>query len=439
MDAVRFLCIGDLHLGRRPSRLPQEWEDAGRLGPEAALERAVARAIEERVDAVLFAGDVVESREDRFEAFAVLERQMRRLVEAGVRVLGVAGNHDDLALPRLAARLEGFHLLGAGGRWECAEIGGAGGVRARVHGWSFPRPRVMESPLAGVRFERDPQAVEIGLLHADLGASTGPYAPVRREELEASGLDAFLLGHVHAPHDLAAMERPIGYLGSLAPLDPGEPGRHSAWLLEAEGPGSVRLRPVVHAALRYDAVEVALDGIDAQEDAEGALEERIDAALRTHATRLAAEAGDEEPPRALLARARLVGRSAAHGILRRAVHSERWREFELNEAGISARIERIEDRARPALDLEALARGDDPPALLARELLALERGESTGLLADSRQALRKELERREWRGIEDDVPVALDEEAVRERLARVATELLEELLAQRSTGTEAAP
>ena len=67
-----LLAIGDVHLGTRPGSLPEdlgEWGvDPRELTPEAALEAAVDRAIELSVDAVLFAGDVVESTNARFEA-----------------------------------------------------------------------------------------------------------------------------------------------------------------------------------------------------------------------------------------------------------------------------------------------------------------------------------------------------------------------------------
>ena len=98
VDELKLLAIGDVHLGTRPGSLPEGLDEAGvdpkSLTPEAALGAAVERAIEEGVDAVLFAGDVVESSNARFEAMRPLEAAVRRLLDAGIRVLAVAGNHD---------------------------------------------------------------------------------------------------------------------------------------------------------------------------------------------------------------------------------------------------------------------------------------------------------------------------------------------------------
>ena len=90
-DRLTMLAIGDVHLGTRASSLPEELEssaiDPNQLAPAAALSMAVDLAISERVDAVLFAGDVVESSNARFEALRPLEEAVLRLSAAG-RSLG---------------------------------------------------------------------------------------------------------------------------------------------------------------------------------------------------------------------------------------------------------------------------------------------------------------------------------------------------------------
>ncbi|MFQ5457700.1 MAG: exonuclease SbcCD subunit D, partial [Myxococcota bacterium] len=96
-DAVELLAIGDVHLGTRQASLPANLTDWGvepqELTPEAALGAAVDLAITKKVSAVLFAGDIVESTNARFEALRPLENAVSRLAEAGIPVLGVAGNH----------------------------------------------------------------------------------------------------------------------------------------------------------------------------------------------------------------------------------------------------------------------------------------------------------------------------------------------------------
>ena len=108
----RLLFVGDIHLGRRPSRIPEDIVDYGvnlaDLTPIAAWNRAVNWAINNDIDAVVLAGYVVEGIEDRFEAYGHLERGVRKLSEKKIKTLAVAGNHDVQALPRLADQIDQF-------------------------------------------------------------------------------------------------------------------------------------------------------------------------------------------------------------------------------------------------------------------------------------------------------------------------------------------
>ena len=180
--AMKFLCVGDIHLGRRPSRLPEELPDelrASDLGPAAAWRRAVDFAIEAEADAVLLAGDVVEQEDDFYEAYGDLRDGAARLAAAGVRVLAVSGNHDVQVLPRLADAVPGFRLVGRGGRWEIEDVEGRGGGRAHVLGWSFPERRVSTSPLSAHPLPPPRSAVRTAPGPAPLRPGRGGRQPLR--------------------------------------------------------------------------------------------------------------------------------------------------------------------------------------------------------------------------------------------------------------------
>ena len=121
-STLTILAIGDIHLGTIPARLPENLSDAGLskhdLSPATAWKCAVDYAIDQQVDAVLLAGDVVESTNARFEAIVPLEQGVQELINNNIQVIAVAGNHDTDALPRLAKLINGFHLLGEQGIWD---------------------------------------------------------------------------------------------------------------------------------------------------------------------------------------------------------------------------------------------------------------------------------------------------------------------------------
>lgn len=437
---ARLLFVGDIHLGRRPSRLPEHLAehaiDPAELTPAAAWGRTVELALRlarepEGLAAVVLAGDVVESLEDRFGAFPHLESGVSRLVAADIRVAGVAGNHDVQALPRLADRLPAFHLLGRGGRWERLSV--APGVD--LVGWSFPERAVRESPLATGTWPAGHGATTLGVLHCDLDGGRSPYAPVARSELERADADAWLLGHVHAPSALDG-PRPIGYLGSLLGLDPGEPGPRGPWLLHVEASGRIRTRHIPLAPLRWERATALLEdaalaarGDDAAALAD-ALHDRCTAALRAVRERVEA---DSSLPRTVGVRLALEGATRFRDAVR--AFGERPEDWpRLSEGELHLFTEKIEDRTRPALDLSALARGTDPPALLARRLLAVERGDLDAELARRMAGVRDDPRYRAL--AEDSPPDAAGE--VRGRVLRVGLDALEALLAQRPS-PEATP
>ena len=171
-DSAVILAIGDIHLGTRCSGLPDEissWGiEPGDLTPATALTASIDFAIERKVDAVLFAGDVVENTNARFEAIVPLEHNVRRLLDAGIQVIAVSGNHDVEALPRLAALIDGFELLCGGGQWQSRTVTRGQQPVAEIVGWSFGERFVRQSPLAQLLAEPlepvSPAIPRIGLI-----------------------------------------------------------------------------------------------------------------------------------------------------------------------------------------------------------------------------------------------------------------------------------
>jgi len=443
-----LLAIGDVHLGTRPSSLPENLDSSGvdpsALTPEAALRVAVDRAIAEGVDAVLFAGDVVESTNARFEALRPLESAVRRLLDAGIPVLGVVGNHDVEALPRLAGMIDGFELIGEGGHWQTRVIEKGGRPAAEIVGWSFPERQVRNSPIGDLL--RNPIAPahsgipRIGLLHGDLDASGGTYAPFTSRELTDAGLDAWLLGHIHKP-SLAEGggldgSGPRGYLGSLVGLDPGETGQHGPWLIRVTASGAVVPRQLAIAPLRWERVDLRIGEDEGPEDVGDRLaEEAVRVALEIQA--------EGSAPQALGLRLRLIGPTRHYDALRRQIDDGNWKGVTRSAGETFVFIDKVLDGLDLDLDLEEVARGDDPPALLARELLILGRSgeERSVLLEAARSELQGLASESRWSVLneERDPQDPRSDDALAALLTKSGTNALNQLLSQRDSDAETGP
>lgn len=412
---TQLLAIGDIHLGRMSRRLPANL-DGEDFGPQAALRIAVQTARSRRVDAVLLAGDVADSEHDHYVAHGILTDVLQPLVEAGIPVLAVAGNHDHKVLPRLARALPNLQLLGIGGVWDAATINGPGGP-VTVLGWSFPGVPHRTSPL-GPMPELPTDRPVIGLLHADLDAGDSPYAPVASHELQSIAGVRWLLGHVHRPSLDRANDRP-GYLGSLVGLDPTETGPHGPWLVSVDN-GRIDLEHLVQAPLYWDRLEVSVDGIGNLQDD---LDAHLTGAVRDDATRCATE---RRHATAVGLRVDLTGRVADYRAIETACSTLTDAELTVRHGSQTLFVDTVTNRTQPMHDLSVLAKSDDPPGLLARELLSVMDGTATTLLDEARARLRQVDNQRPFTSLDSDTP---DDTELQTAILHSGYSVLDDLLA----------
>ncbi len=388
VSPVKILFVGDMHLGRRASRIPGQAWDLGGFGPQdinplGAWRRVVQTAIDAKVQAVALAGDVVHQDDDLFEAKAHLEQGIRQLTAAGIDVVAVAGNHDTQVLPALAEVIDGLHLLGPDGTWSSFTVC----ENVRLTGWSFPARHHTTSPLQQTPPAPEAGVVTLGLLHADLNAVRSQYAPVAAAELNQIGYQGWVLGHIHAPDpvpSLAAAHQPF-YLGSISGAIPTETGAHGPVLATVSTDGQVHWERRVLAPLRWEHREVPVDAL--------ACDSELKTNLLNHLMHFISELdlGTDwatQDARALGLRLTLTGtHTLADAILQTA------NEFASDELTtlVDNRvvfIEKISSAVTVPMDLETLAREADLPGLLAREILSLRNNDpaSAPLLAQARLA-----------------------------------------------------
>lgn len=273
----------------------------------------------------------------------------------------------------------------------------------------------------------------IGVLHGDLDASGGTYAPFSRRELDESGLDAWLLGHIHKPSlgSTPGGAGPHGYLGSLVGLDPSETGTRGPWLVQLDDAGRVVAEHLPMAPLRWEQLDLAVEEDEGADD----LGDRI----LDEAERLARQVQQSgATPRALGVRVCLTGVTRRYDEISKRIRQGMTGEIRRTVGETVVFVEKVSDGLALAVDFEELAKGDDPPALLARKLIALRQGGGAAreILDGARGELRELADDGRFapladrRGAED----PLGDGALTACLTQAGTEALHALLAQRADG-----
>lgn len=361
--AVRVLCTGDIHIGRRTSKVTDGYRTA------TAWTTLVAIAISEGVDVLAVSGDIIDKENKSYESIGPLQDGLRQLNTAGIDTVAITGNHDYDVLPRVAESTgtERFHLLGKGGSWERITLSRPAGA-LHVVGWSFPREHVQENPLHSYQDLPDDGIPVLGLLHADIGVTHSQYAPVSLDDLWARRVDFWLLGHIHVPRLYAnASGGTALYPGSPYAMDPGETGVHGIWMKTFESGRSITPLQIAIAPIRYVATEIDMSEVTDEASFQAAISTRL---LSVGGT--LAEDQSATYLKTVSCRIRLVGACTAHHAVASWADRARQEMHPFPVGSVSVLIDEIITDVRPPIDLEALARSNDPVGETARLLIALQ-------------------------------------------------------------------
>lgn len=361
---ARILHAADLHLDTQPSELRRYPELVGDVLRDASLrafDNLVDHAVSEKVSACLFAGDIYDGAERGVRAQLRFRDGLERLSENGIVSFLAYGNHDPVDEGWSAIHAWPEHVTSFDtGEPQVHQLETDGGAVA-VHGVSYATRRTTEN--LARRFSRRGSApVQIAMLHANVGHQPGheAYAPCSLEDLRASGVDYWALGHVHTRQVLAGPDPWVAYPGNLQGRNPkpSERGAKGALVIDFQD-GSVTGPPVFASldVVRFVAVDLDISELGDVGELADALGEQA-AAWRT-----------EHQGRSLVARARLTGRSELRSSLMRPGALEELRgELQRVDGMPFLWWDRIENHTLPEADLSEAAASDDLVGHVLRRL-----------------------------------------------------------------------
>ena len=418
MSKLRFVHAADLHLDSPFSGLraiaPDEVSGTLRSATFEAYDNIVDLCIEERVDALLVAGDVYDGADRSLRAQLKFVEGLNRLHEAGIRSFICHGNHDPLDgwearldLPEGCVRF-GPQVTGAPVFPEDPE-------RATVYGMSYPEREVRENLSPRFRDLSD-VGFKIGLLHANVGGNTDhdSYAPCSVADLEETGIDYWALGHVHTRTVLRDENPAVVYPGNSQGRHPNELGERGVYLVEVDEAGRIDMQFRAVDVVRWELRHVDIGGLGDEQRVLAAVSDAAESALE--------EAGG----RPVVLRLVLNGRSPMDRWLRRQGTVDELREHVNEEFAVERPwlwCERIQVETGSVVDRNEATRREDFAGDLARLVDELAQGPDA--LDELRRPLRELYEtQRARRYLRDLLP---GDEELKNILAAAEEECLAEL------------
>jgi len=208
---VRILHTADLHLDSAFVGLSEDAARARRAGQRQLLQDIVDLANEAEIDLLLLAGDILDGGNAYADTAAVLAAS---LAKCRAHVFLACGNHDpyDANSPLRAVRFsENVHLF-CREQMESVELPSLNCV---VHGAGFSSSVCETSLLEGFSAPRDGK-LHLLVLHGECTEGGSTNNPIRKRDLEKSGVRYAALGHIHKRSEVL-------YAGDTAYAYPGCP------------------------------------------------------------------------------------------------------------------------------------------------------------------------------------------------------------------------
>lgn len=268
----RLLHLADLHLGWVPRDLPASVAVARRAARDALLDEAVALALTERVHVVVIAGDLFDTFDPPADVVRAARTALERLVAAGIAVVTLPGNHDELTYGGSVYRREAERWPGVLVREpmpaHVASLALADET-LHLHGLAYVGGVTDVADVLASLPARSQAGPHLFMAHGTLVHGVGSSReerslPLPRSALAAAGYDYVALGHVHqasAQHLGGSLAVYPGCVGGKGFDDAGS----AAWTLVEITPDGVRTwqRPLQGQAVR----DLRLDVSDCDDEA----------------------------------------------------------------------------------------------------------------------------------------------------------------------------
>lgn len=359
-ELVRFVHAADLHLDapfKGIDATDARVREALATCTYDALRRVVDICIEREVDFLVLAGDVYNQAEKSLRAEFAFRAACERLAEAGIRVYVARGNHDPASGFSAGLTLPDTVHFFSERAVERVVYEREGHEVCALYGRSF------RTGSETLNFARDYQRLgsdelAIGVLHTNVGGREDyeSYAPSSLDDLRAARMDYWALGHIHKAETLDTNPH-IVYAGCTQGLDPTEPGIKGCTLVTLSADGDASTEFVPTASIVWDQVTIGCQSAESVDD------------LRALVLDALGQSAERAEGRPVVLRLVLADRAPAHAALRR---PGALRDFvaDVRAEGLDREpwvwVDRIADRTRPAIDLDALRAGEDFAADLLR-------------------------------------------------------------------------
>ncbi len=285
--SLRFIHAADIHLGsplRATRNAPEPHLIRRSHASIEAWEQLVSYALESQVDFVLLAGDIFDTEQPSYAQYQLFIQGLERLDQADIFVYIALGNHDPYSvwMPRLTRVPRNTFVCAADHAdyfvyKKNGEVGAIIAGRSLDKDNSFAQDAYLHgmSAASAIRHTGHQSPFVIGLAHTGLTIDRAT-APTSTQQLYASNMDYWALGHIHKPWVDNPKDPHIAYPGCLQGRDIGEPGVHGFYLAQLNEGHPITLEFVPLTSLVWDMCEVEISDTQSLYEVQALIEQTLE-------------------------------------------------------------------------------------------------------------------------------------------------------------------
>lgn len=236
---MKFIHAADLHIESPYRGIRSMNLDLGKALLECgirAYEKLIDTCIDAEVDFLLIAGDSFDSESGSLSAQYRFFRGLDRLNAKGIKAYIICGNHDPLNQWAKNFKLPENVVLFGSDEVQKHIFSKDEQELAAIYGVSFGE-KVENRRLVQQYKREDNTPFSIGVLHGTLAGREhqNPYCPFTLDELRASKMDYFALGHIHKSEIVHDSNPLVVYSGNIQGRHFNETGDKGCYLIEVDG------------------------------------------------------------------------------------------------------------------------------------------------------------------------------------------------------------
>lgn len=280
MARIRCLHLADLHLGWAPRNLGGR-EDERRRERDGLLKKAVDFALtsDSEIRMVFIAGDLFEThRPDGGLVDAVLQ-ELRRLERAGIFVITVPGNHDEVTYNDSVYRQrrgEWPGILVTNPMPEKINTISLGGTVCHLYSLAYTGGLTRATDLLSQFPHSNEPGVHIGIFHGSLDWQAGERSlPLSSQGLAQVGYDYVALGHIHRYQEKTVNKTLMLYPGAVEGKTFSDPGE-GVFTVAQIGEGFPVIKKIPAKVRAYQQAQVDVTGMNGDADLEKEVERIAD-------------------------------------------------------------------------------------------------------------------------------------------------------------------